>query len=141
VRQICFLIHPAFIQPLQAAARSICKRVAHQKGRYSKGTSFYKRICCVVPSLRGGRLICFPHLPSEGHGNVIQTSFITASPQATVGRPGHLSRGSILHDSGLNCTDHVIASLSRNLKTVVANFSGLRCQLRTSVKHEMLSNP
>jgi hypothetical protein len=116
VRQICFLIHPAFIQPLQAAARSICKRVAHQEGTYSKGTSFYKRICCVVLSLRGGRLIYFPHLPSEGHGNNTQTSFITASPQA-IDRPGHRSWGSIVNDSGLNFAARLIASLSRNLKT------------------------
>jgi hypothetical protein len=83
VRQICVLIHPTFIQPLLAAARSICKRVAHQRGWNRKGTSFYKRICCVVPSIEGGKLICFPHPPSKGAGNSMQTSFITASPLGT----------------------------------------------------------
>lgn len=141
VRQICVLIHPAFIQPLQAAARSICKRVAHQKGRNRKGTSFYKRICCVVPSLRGGRLICFPHLPSKGHGNSMQTSFITASPLGTADKTGHHSWGSLVNHRGLDFTDRVIATRSRNWKILNASFFGLWCELFTSAKHKMCSNP
>jgi hypothetical protein len=80
VRQICVLIHPALSIPFRPQRDQFARGLLIKRVRNRKGTSFYKRICFVVPSLGGGKVICFPHLSSKGHGNSMQTSFTTASP-------------------------------------------------------------
>ena len=85
VRQICVLIHPTLSIPFRPQRDQFARGLLIKRVGNRKGTSFYKRICFVVPSLGGGKVICFPHLSFKGHGNSMQTSFITASPLGPVG--------------------------------------------------------